>query len=196
MTSMGLCARRAFLALVAAGLGGCVAGPSPTLPEADDGPRFAGQVAAQAFDPAEALEIGRVVLDSHESFLLPIGDPSNQPPIYPEARLADRLPHREVCLRLAVAADGRVFSVDDVTGLPGCEVQGRAEADFVASATRAARDWRFEPAVRCVFRTAAEKTAAANTGCAGAQEIPQAVSLHFRFVFEQKEGRGAVRWVR
>ena len=69
-------------------------------------------------------------------------------------------------------------------------------ASFVRLAMHAARAWRFEPAVRCVFANAEAKTAATNTGCAGATEIPQAVSLHYRFVFEQDEGRGAVRLAR
>ena len=67
-------------------------------------------------------------------------------------------------------------------------------ADFVAASLAAARDWRFEPAVRCVFASAAAKTAAANTGCATAREVPQAVSLHYRFVFELEDGRASVRW--
>ena len=136
------------------------------------------------------------MLGSHESFLMPIGDLANPLPSYPEPRLVDRLPRREVCLRIAVAEDGKVMAAHDVTGSPGCEVPVRVEADFVAAAMRAARAWRFEPAVRCIFGSAAEKAAAANTGCAGAREIPQAVSLHYRFVFEQNEGRGAVRLAR
>jgi hypothetical protein len=163
---------------------------------AADGLVLSGRSAAQPFDPATAPGIDRVVLESHESFLMPVGDLANQTPIYPEARLADRLPRREVCLRLSVAEDGRVSALDDVTGFPGCEVQEGVEADFVDSAMHAARAWRFEPAVRCVFATSEEKAAAANTGCAGAREIPQAVSLHYRFVFEQDEGRGVVRLAR
>lgn len=182
----------ALFIVIATGGVGCASGPV-SQPTSADVPGSQGVVGMQQFDPAETLDIGRLLLGSHESFLMPLGDPSNRPPSYPDARLADRLPPRDVCLRLAVGPDGRVFSVVDVTGRPGCETEAPAEPDFVSSAMQAAQGWRFEPAVRCVFRTADEKEAAANTGCAGAQEIPQAVSLHYRFVFEQKDGRGAVR---
>ncbi|MCZ8165218.1 MAG: hypothetical protein O9280_05655 [Silanimonas sp.] len=185
-----------LLALVAMGLVSCVSDPESMPGRADDGVVLSGRSAAQPYALAGALDIDRVVLDSHESFLMPIGDLGNQTPIYPAARLADRLPRREVCLRLAVAEDGSVFALDDVTGADGCKVQEGVEADFVDSAMHAARTWRFEPAVRCVFANAEEKAAATNTGCAGAREIPQAVSLHYRFVFEQDEGRGAVRLAR
>lgn len=196
MRSMTSCPGRMLLALVAMGLVSCVSDPESMPGRADDGVVLSGRSAAQPYALAGALDIDRVVLDSHESFLMPIGDLGNQTPIYPAARLADRLPRREVCLRLAVAEDGSVFALDDVTGADGCKVQEGVEADFVDSAMHAARTWRFEPAVRCVFANAEEKAAATNTGCAGAREIPQAVSLHYRFVFEQDEGRGAVRLAR
>lgn len=185
-----------LLALVVMGLVSCVSDPESMPGRADDGVVLSGRSAAQPVDFGAALDLDRVVLASHESFLMPVGDLANQTPIYPAARLADRLPRREVCLRLAVAEDGSVFALDDVTGADGCKVQGGVEADFVDSAMHAARTWRFEPAVRCVFANAEEKAAATNTGCAGAREIPQAVSLHYRFVFEQDEGRGAVRLAR
>jgi len=196
MRSNTSCRCRVLLALVAMGLGGCASDPESIPDRAADAVVPSGRSAVQPFNPAAAQDIDRVVLESHESFLMPVGDLANQTPIYPEARLVDRLPRREVCLRLSVAEDGRVFALEDVTRAPSCQVQGDVEAEFVDSAMHAARAWRFEPAVRCVFATAEEKAAAANTGCAGAREIPQAVSLHYRFVFEQDEGRGTVRLAR
>jgi hypothetical protein len=196
MRSRTSCLLRVGFALVAMGLGGCVSHPESMPDRADDSVVLSGRSAAQPLDLGAALDLDRVVLASHESFLMPVGDLANQTPIYPEARLVDRLPRRVVCLRLAVAEDGSVFAVDDVTGADGCEVQGDVEAEFVHSAMHAARTWRFEPAVRCVFANAEEKAAATNTGCAGAREIPQPVSLHYRFVFEQDQGRGAVRLAR
>ena len=174
------------------GLVGCASSPvsSPAIPEARGS---TGVVGVAPFDPGAALDTGRVVLDSHESFLMPLPDPSNRVPAYPEARLPDRLPPQQVCLLLAVAEDGRVRSVVDVTDRSACGATTPAGPDFVFAATQAARGWRFEPAVRCAFASAAEKAAAANTGCAGAREVPQAVSLHYRFVFDQVEGRGGVR---
>lgn len=147
----------------------------------------------QQFDPAGALDVDRLVLGVNESFLMPVGDLSNRPPTYPEARLADALPRQDVCLLLAVDEAGRVASAVDVTGRAECGAAGSAEPDFVSAAVQAAKGWRFDPAVRCVFRTAAAREDAASTGCAGADEIPQAVSLHYRFVFDQRDGRGAVR---
>lgn len=190
-------ARGAILAAASAvGLGACVSTP-PSAPVTPT-PRVHGGAVAHPFDPAAALEVGRVVLAGHETFLMPIADPMNRPPAYPHARLAERLPRTEVCLRLAIGEDGRVDAVADVTGMPGCEtarpVAADFVADFVAASLAAARDWRFEPAVRCVFASAAAKTAAANTGCATAREVPQAVSLHYRFVFELEDGRASVRW--
>lgn len=178
--------------VIAAGAVGCASRPIAERHAADP-TRPQGDVGMREFDPSEVPEIGRLALAAHESFQRPIAHPSNAPPLYPASRLADPTPPREVCVRLAVGEDGRVLSAVDVTGGAGCDTGAPSEPEFVASAVQAAKEWRFDPALRCVFRTASEKAAAANTGCAGAEEIPQAVSLHYRFVFEQKDGRGVVR---
>jgi hypothetical protein len=192
MSRTSLAALLALSTMVA----GCASAPAPDRASAA-APVSQGVAGASAYEyePGAALDIDRLVLASQETFLQPVGDPANRLPVYPESRLADRLPSTEVCLRLAIGVDGRVHSAHDVTGRPGCEMQAAAEPGFFSAATVAVRDWRFDPAVRCLFASAAEKEAAANTGCATAREIPQAVSLHYRFVFEQKDGQGAVRQV-
>ena len=180
------------LAAIAALLSGCAWTPA-SLPLAKDPPGPGGVVGMLQFEPGAASDISRIALASHESFLMPLGDVSNNLPSYPESRLSETLPPREVCLRFAVGVEGRVSAVVDVTDHAGCGATAPAEPDFVAAATHAVNGWRFEPAIRCVFPDASARRAAANTGCAGAQEIPEAVSLHYRFVFEQQDGRGAVR---
>jgi hypothetical protein len=52
--------------------------------------------------------------------------------------------------------------------------------------------WRFDPAFRCVFPEGVRPAPGVCSGT-GVEEIPQAVSLVYRFVFEQRDGRGNVR---
>lgn len=185
-------ARWAILLGIPVGVAGCASTPVVSTADPSDP---SGVVGMRPFEPGATPEVGRLALASHESFLMPVGDLANRPPVYPESRLPGRWPPQVVCLRLAVGTDGRVHDVADVTGRPGCEIDSPSHPDFASAAMHAVQGWRFEPAVRCVFASAADRQAASNTGCANAEEIPEAVSLHYRFVFEQVDGRGAVRLV-
>ena len=65
-----------------------------------------------------------------------------------------------------------------------------APAEESAAAEQAALGWQFEPAFRCQVES---RDAAGRPNCAPRSETPQAVSLSYRFVFEQRAGRGTVR---
>ena len=73
-----------------------------------------------------------------------------------------------------------------------CAGSATAAAEFVAAARAATLQWRFDPAFRCVYPGDIRPEHGMCVG-KGVQEIPQAVSLVYRFVFEQVDGRGSVR---
>ena len=101
--------RAAAVLVASAVIGGCASAPAPERQTAA-GPDSRGTVGVSQFEPGAALDIERVVLARHESFLMPVADPANRPPTYPEVLLPARLAPREVCLRIAVGVDGRVWS--------------------------------------------------------------------------------------
>ncbi|MFC3551080.1 hypothetical protein ACFOLC_08610 [Lysobacter cavernae] len=160
-------------------------------PVMQDDPSRAGNVGVTditRFVPANA----RIVLAENETFLVAIDDAANAPPVYPEALLARQLPPRTVCLSVGIAEDGQVISSTPVDQSPDCPGPDAVEAAFFAAAAQAVQGWRYDPALRCVFPDAMTK-ADANASCSGGREVAQAVSLAYRFVFEQRDGRGSVR---
>lgn len=134
----------------------------------------------------------RLQLAGNESFLVPLEDDANPQPLYPDALLARQLPPQAVCVRVAVAETGAVTSSSVVVQLPECVAPGAVDPAFFDAVAHAVSQWRYEPGLRCVFPDAKTKE---NTfgSCGGYTEVPQAVSLTYRFVFEQKDGRGSVR---
>jgi hypothetical protein len=123
---------------------------------------------------------------------MPLDDSANAVPAYPDSLLVRRLPPQAVCLRVSIDSTGSVLSTAPVAQMPHCPGQEAVDAAFFASAAQAVAGWRFEPALRCVFPDAQTRE---NTygSCGGYPETAEAVSLTYRFVFEQKDGRGSVR---
>lgn len=165
---------------------GCAAAPVETgAPDTRSGQVGVQEVTAGV--PNEA----RLVLAQNETFELPLPAPDNALPAYPPALLARGLPPRAVCVQVGVGEDGSVVGTAPAPPSADCRVPDDDDAPFFAAAAAAAATWRFDPAFRCVF----DHVPAPDEACgpAGTQEIPQAVSLVFRFVFEQVDGRGTVR---
>src|SRR5688572_1252669 len=182
MTARGAAALAALLA------SGCATAP-PTANSEAASP--SGQVGMRDIS-AVIAPTTRMQLAENESFLMPLDDSANATPAYPDALLAQRLPAQIVCMRVSVDRDGAVTSSAPMVKMPECPGPEQVDAAFFGAAAKAVAGWRFDPALRCVFPDAKTKE---NTiaSCGGFQAIPEAVSLTYRFVFEQKDGRGSVR---
>jgi hypothetical protein len=132
----------------------------------------------------------RIALAGNENFLPPLAEPDNRPPVYPAELLAQRLPPQAVCLRVSVSEEGEVSSSSPFVRPPDCAALDAAAQLFLGAAQIAVSAWRYDPAVRCVFERGPRPD---YPTCVGARETPQAVSLTYRFVFEQQNGHGSVR---
>lgn len=128
----------------------------------------------------------RLVLADNESFLMPLDDVDNARPGYPQGLLARQLPPRTVCLRVGIDEKGAVTVVARAPASEFCATD--AEPEFLAASETAAKTWKFDPALRCVFRNAKDKERAV-ASCDGGKSIPQAVTLVYRFRFEQVDGK-------
>lgn len=170
------------LVVVAAFLAGCASRPAPA-------PR--GAVGMREVDAAVA-PAARLVLRSNESFQRPLFAAGNALPEYPQALLSQRLPAQAVCLRVGISETGHVLQSTPVQEGPDCAATATAASGFIAAAQAAAQQWRFDPAFRCVFPEGEPPEHGVCVG-EGVREVPQAVSLVYRFVFEQSGGRGTVR---
>lgn len=121
---------------------------------------------------------------------MPLGERDNAVPDYPTALLAQRLPPRVVCLRVSIGEDGGVIGTAPVEQPPRCPSAADVAPAFFDVSVQAATSWRFNPAFRCIYPDAAS----VQPGCAsGMPQEKQAVSLVYRFVFEQRDGQGAVQ---
>lgn len=158
---------------------------------ASDEATRSGQVGMRDIS-ANIAPTARMQLADNESFLMPLDDSANAAPVYPDALLAQRLPAQKVCMRVSIDSNGGVTSSAPVAQPPECPGPDAVDHAFFSAAGQAVAQWRFEPALRCVFPDAKTKENT-NASCGGYQEIPEAVSLTYRFVFEQKDGRGSVR---
>lgn len=166
-------------------IGGCVtAVPEPTIAA----PR-SGEVGVTDITRRVAFS-SRVELANNETFLLPRAERGNALPVYPASLLAQALPPQSICLRVSIDTDGNVMASAPMVSAPDCPASGLGEQRFFAAAEEAVAGWRFDPAARCTFKDG--KPADANS-CIGADKVALAVSLAYRFVFEQHEGRGTVR---
>lgn len=132
----------------------------------------------------------RIALADNENFLPPLPEPGNRPPLYPAALLARRLPPQVVCLRVSVSEEGAVTSSAPFVQAPECAEVAVVAQPLVDAAQTAIAAWRYDPAVRCVFEHGPRPD---YPTCVDARETPQAVSLTYRFVFEQQNGHGSVR---
>jgi hypothetical protein len=150
-----------------------------------------GDVGLREVDAAVAPS-ARLTLAPNENFQRPLFDSENALPRYPETLLARRLPAQPVCLQVGISERGRVMLAEPVAAGAECAATPAAAPEFVAAARAAALRWRFDPAFRCVYPPGATPEPGYCDG-EGVEEIPQAVSLTYRFVFEQRDGRGRVR---
>ena len=129
------------------------------------------------------------MLADNESFLMPLDDTKNVHPSYPQNLLALNLPPRTVCLSVGIDKKGAVTVVYKAPTSEFCPTG--VEPEFLAASETAAKTWKFDPALRCVFRNVKDKERAV-ASCDGGKGIPQAVTLTYRFRFEQVDGKPGV----
>lgn len=165
-------------------LAGCASTPAPA-PDPSSGQVGVRDVTAAI--PTDA----RLTLGANETFQPPLASPDNPLPDYPAALLARRLAPRAVCVQVGIDERGGVIGTAPASGNVDCPSVLDDTRPFYEAAAAAVQAWRFEPAFRCVFERAPEPGEAC--GGSGTQEEAQAVSLVYRFVFEQVDGRGVVR---
>jgi len=168
-----------------------LAGCATHSPVANDDAARAGQVGMREISGMIA-QPSRVTLAPNESFLVPVEDDANAMPAYPDVLLSRALPPQAVCMSVAVDRDGTVMSSAPAVAPPACPGTDAVDPAFFATVQRTLEHWRYDPALRCVFPDARTKDETVGS-CGGYTEIPEAVTLTYRFVFEQNDGRGSVR---
>ena len=133
----------------------------------------------------------RIVLGENERFQPPLPLAGNPMPEYPAASLVLGLPKQTVCVRVSVDVEGKATATYPVSEGPECPAPGNPETAFFEAVAAATRQWTFEPAFRCVF----DHKPKPKEPCGGedTHEEPQAVSVVYRFTFEQANGLGSVR---
>ncbi len=142
-----------------------------------------------------AAPSGRLVLAQNETFFLPLPAARNALPGYPTSLLAQRLAPQVVCVEIGIGAQGEVMTALPIAATAQCPVedpglQAAADPRFLDAARGAVLGWRFDAAFRCEYPNDAARM---RQDCSGGRETPQAVSLAYRFIFEQRDGRGSVR---
>lgn len=135
----------------------------------------------------------RMALADNETFQKPLPSVDNAMPEYPASMLPHNLPPQAVCVRVTIDEKGGVSGTAPIGVGPDCPAEANAAAAFYESAQQATQGWKYDPAFRCVYP---KGTKPDRRGCFGekVKEVPEAVSMVYRFVFEQSEGRGAVRF--
>lgn len=146
---------------------------------------------AVAVDEVSAAEPDRIVLGENERFQPPLPLASNPMPEYPASMVERALPPQTVCVSISVDEEGKATSALPVAQGPDCPAPGNAETAFFESVAATVQQWRFDPAFRCVF----DYKPKPKELCGGedTHEVPQAVSVVYRFTFELRDGLGAVR---
>lgn len=134
----------------------------------------------------------RMTLAENESFMKPMPSAGNEMPLYPDNMLQHQLPPQAVCVRVSIDEKGEVSATAPIGVGPDCPAESNAATAFYDAAQAATAAWHYEPAFRCIFP---KKVKAPRSGCLGekVKEVPEAVSIVYRFVFEQTDGKGAVR---
>ena len=161
---------------------------SPSEPPAT-GQTRSGEVGVEDLT-ATIAPSARMMLADNENFLPPLPVPGNPPPVYPPELLTQHLPPQVVCLRVSIDEAGAVTTSAPLVQLPDCAAPDAATEPFLVAARNTLAGWRYDPAVRCSYEQSPKPD---YPTCVGASETPQAISLTYRFVFEQQDGRGSVR---
>lgn len=171
------------VAVLCAGCATAVESPRGAVPRA-------GAVGVQDISGLTAAPHGRIALAGNESYLEPLEAVDSPLPAYPAHLLAARLDAQAVCVRIGIDATGAIVSSRPHVESPACPAA--ADPAFAQAAADTLATWTFEPARRCIFPTPEAKELAL-ASCSGGREVPIAVSLTYRFVFEQRDGEGSVR---
>lgn len=187
--------RSAAMLLISALLAGCMhTSVSPVAVPAVPALSRSGAVGVTDISQFAAPS-GRLVLADNETFFLPLPATGNALPGYPPSLLAQRLPPQVVCLTIGVGTNGEVMTVLPMAlaavcplDVPGLHAAG--DQRFYDAARHAVLQWRFDAAFRCEYPNDAARI---RGDCSGGRETPQALSLTYRFIFEQRDGRGSVR---
>ncbi|GAB3388993.1 energy transducer TonB [Lysobacter fragariae] len=148
-----------------------------------------GQVGIEDLS-ATVASTARLELAEDEHFLGALPEAGNAPPAYPADLLSRRLPPQSVCLRVSVDENGAVPASISIQLPPDCVTSDGVDARFLDAARSAVAAWQFDPAMRCIFDHGRKPD---TVTCDGARQVTQAVSLTYRFVFEQRDGRGTVK---
>ncbi|WP_235048225.1 energy transducer TonB [Xanthomonas cassavae] len=168
-------------------LGGCASGGGEPPPI----PARGGQVGMNEISD-ELVASHRMVLADNESFIPPLEDEGNQPPAYPPSLLGQALPPSTVCLQVVVGADGRVPASTPLEQPPRCPTSASLDPLMLQAARSAVAMWRFEPGLRCLFPDLETKRTTYGS-CGESPSRAEPVTLTYRFIFEQRDGKGTVR---
>lgn len=177
--------RTVILFALLAALGACATAPPRAAPPS-------GQVGVSEVDAAVPAE-ARMTLAPNETFQAPLPATGNAIPDYPPELLAQRLPPQALCLRVSIDTQGAVSDTEPVATGPDCPEIERTAPAFYDAAQAAASSWRFDPAFRCLYPEGTTPDPQGGCWGEGVREESQAVSLVYRFVFEQVDGKGRVR---
>lgn len=139
----------------------------------------------------DLVNVNRVALAKNESFIPPLDDENNRIPEYPEGLLAKNLPPSALCMQIVVSEEGTVTGSSLVEQAPSCPPVTSLDPLMIQSVEQTVSAWRFEPGLRCVFPDVQTKETTYGS-CGQSTSIAEPVSLTYRFVFEQKGGKGVV----
>jgi len=134
----------------------------------------------------------RMELPENEGFQTAFPKPGNPIPEFPPELIEKQEGPIYVCLNLHVSDTGETRDALPSWGSRGCPAREDApDAHYIYSAINTMREWKFEPAFRCVF----PKREKPHPQCLGnyKDEIPTAVMLAFRVVFDNSNGQREVR---
>ncbi len=145
--------------------------------------------------PAEDSDLQgnqRMELAKNEGFQSAFPKAGNPMPEFPPELLEKQEGPIYVCFNVDVSETGETRDALPSWGSKGCPAREDApDARYIYAAMNALRQWRFEPAFRCVF----PKRETPHPQCRGYydKEIPTAVRLAFRVVYDNSAGQQEVR---
>ncbi len=148
--------------------------------------------AVQAAEDTDLQGNERMELAANEGFQSAFPKPGNPMPVFPSELVEKTEGPIYVCFNVDVSETGETRDALPNWGSRGCPLREDApDARYIYAAMEALRQWRFEPAFRCVFA----KRETPHPQCRGnyKDEIPTAVRLAFRVVYDNSAGQREVR---